>query len=161
MERLPSFDFTPSIQRAFHMIPTALHHRLRPDFLCGTDPIFAGLHSFEAASYGRSYRNTPHCAYPHHQPELVKSQRRTTIVLPLPEPPEVIIHELGHVMHESLLFEPVARPLNWYAETNNHEAFAEAFTAWVVPGYVGGKQDPDINGLLNHLSFSASLLPPS
>lgn len=33
------------------------------------------------------------------------------------------------------------------------EAFAEAFTAWVIPGYVrDGRQDPGTHGLLQHLA---------
>jgi hypothetical protein len=141
MDRVASHDFVPAISEAHRLIPKRLHRLVASDFLCGCDPIFAGLHPHTDANYDRSYRDTAHCAYPFHQAGLPKTRRRTTVVLPSPVDPEVVVHELGHVLHESLRFEPDCSPVSWYAETDEFESFAESFTAWLVPGYA---ERPDL-----------------
>lgn len=136
MDRIRPGGYAPLIEAAYELIPTGLHQWIRPHFLCGTDPVFAGLHRYEAMSHSRSYRATMHVAYDFHQPELSRARRRTTVVLP--EDPRHIrlrelVHELGHVLDSALGFEHVAEPVSWYGETSQIEAFAEAFTAWVLP----------------------------
>jgi hypothetical protein len=123
------------------LIPASLHEWVAADFACGVDPLFAGLHRFEDASYGRSYRDTAHCVHPHHQMHLPADRRQTTIVIPKVLTPDHIVHELGHVLHERLQWEPIAEPVSWYARTNHHEAFAEAFTSWLVPGHAARPDD--------------------
>lgn len=135
MDRLIGHGYRESIGAALRMIPLGLHHLLDADFLCGSDPIFVGLHEFRDATDGRSYLDTAHCAYPHHQLRLPKTQRRTTVVLPVPESPEVVVHELGHALHARLEWEHDADPVTRYAHVNRFESFAEAFTSWCIPGY--------------------------
>jgi hypothetical protein len=132
MDRVKRGGFSAAIQAAYQLIPPTIHDMIRPDFLCGTDPVFAGLHDYLAVTDGRSYRNTAHVAYEFNQ-RLSRSHRRTTIVLPTPPSVEVLVHELGHVLHECLGFEPEATRVTWYGKTDRFEAFAEAFTAWVLP----------------------------
>lgn len=64
MDRVLAGGYSAAIEAAYRMIPDPLHHRIRPHFLCGTDPLFAGLHSYRDASYGRSYSDTIHVMRP-------------------------------------------------------------------------------------------------
>jgi len=153
MDRLIDRKWAPAIERGFGLIPKALRDRINPHFLVGVDPLFAGLHDFVDASYGRSYRDTCHCAYPWHQTPLAKSQRHTTVVLNGEPDVDTVVHELGHVVHESLGFDHRAVPLSGYAQTNHHEAFAVAFTAWLIPDHWStvGIQDKTTNDFLGAL----------
>jgi hypothetical protein len=155
MERITSHAYVPAIERAFQLIPEGLHRWLGCEFLVGADPVFVGLHRFVGASYGRGYDETAHVAYPEHQLDTIpKSRRIQTVVIPTLEnsTPDTLVHELGHVFHWNLDHcETETTPVSWYAETNSMESFAEAFTAWVIPGYAE-KQDRDLNGLLEHLA---------
>lgn len=138
MIRVRSGGYAALIEAAYDRIPQPLHPMVQADFLCGADPLFVGLHQFQDASYGRSYSSTMHVAYPFHQMGLAKCHRRTTVVIPEAAKTvwvEHVVHELGHVLHESLEFEHDASPVSWYGETNRYEAFAEAFTSWLIPGY--------------------------
>lgn len=38
----------------------------------------------------------------------------------------------GHALHETVDFDWTAEPITDYASTNTHEAFAEAFEAYIV-----------------------------
>jgi hypothetical protein len=145
MDRVRTGGYSTLIEAAYELIPQSLHRLIRPHFLCGNDPLFAGLHRFESASYNRSYRNTAHVTYDFHQEGLRRMHRRTTVVLP-EEPKRVrmsdLVHELGHVLDEALGFEHAALPVTSYAKDNRYEAFAEAFAAWVMPfghGYGAAK----------------------
>lgn len=156
MERITSHAYVPAIERAFQLIPEGLHRWLGADFLVGVDPVFVGLHRFVDASYGRTYNETAHVAYPEHQMDTIpKSRRVSTVVLPTlgyNSSVETVVHELGHVFHWNFDHcDTDTVPVSWYAETNSMESFAEAFTAWVIPGYAE-KQDRDLNGLLEHLA---------
>lgn len=57
----------------------------------------------------------------------------------------VLVHELGHVLDETLGFTTHADPVSWYARGDRQEAFAEAFTAWLIPGYAD-RPDADTIG---------------
>lgn len=148
MDRVKAGGYSALIEAAYGIVPMELHPLVRADFLCGSDPLFVGLHGHRDASYGRSYATTMHVAYSHHQAGLAKDQRCTTVVIPV-EPKRVgvrqVVHELGHVLHESLLrWEHDAEPVSWYAKTNRYEAFAEAFTSWLIPGYAARPDDATI-----------------
>lgn len=141
MNRLAPGGYSALIEAAYGLIPTQLHALIRPDFLTGVDPVFAGLHDYRDASYGRSYRSIAHVAYDFHQ-RLPAARRRTTVVMPVVETVRTLVHELGHVLHERLRFEPEPAPVTGYARTDWGEAFAEAFAAWVLPlghGYGAAK----------------------
>jgi len=79
------------------------------------------------------------CSYAHNQTHLC--EKRTTIVLPRLLPIDYPIHELGHVFDEVLDWSHNADPVTNYAETNDAEAFAEAFTSWLIPGYAKRPDD--------------------
>jgi hypothetical protein len=151
MDRVRRGGYSAAIGAAYELIPTSLHGRLQPHFLTGSDPVFAGLHGYRDISDGRSYRNTAHCCYPYHQLGISKALRRTTIVMPKVVGPITIVHELGHVLDESLRFEVLAEPVTAYAAGNRYEAFAEAFTSWLVPGYADAP-DRSILALLEGLA---------
>lgn len=124
-----------AIAHALDIMPGRIRERVACDFLVGVDPIFVGLHSYGEIEDGRSYRDTAHVAYPCHQ-DLVRSARRTTVVVPAADKYglwlRTLVHELGHVLHEHIGFTHVALPLNEYSKNNNREAFAESFTAWLL-----------------------------
>jgi hypothetical protein len=146
MDRVRSGGYSALIEAAYQLIPPGLHQFIRPHFLCGTDPVFAGLHRYENVEDDRPYKTTVHVAYDFHQDGLRRALRHTTVVLP--REPKLItlatmVHELGHVLDEALRFEHDAHPINDWANTNRYEAFAEAFTAWVLPFGHGYGADKD------------------
>lgn len=124
------------INRAYEIIPKKYHKYLECDWLIGKDPIKFGLHNFTDTSDGRTYRNTAHVAYPHHHRKLYYLP--SVVVLPEPDTVDVVVHELAHVIHFNINFDGPKEgivPVSWYAKTNWYEAFAEAFTSLVIPGY--------------------------
>lgn len=101
-------------------------------FVAGVDPLFAAVHGFQLTPDGRSYSSTACCCYPWHI--LGPADRKvTTVVLPTVVHPFVVVHEIGHALHETFDFDPNPLPVTQYARTNKYEAFAEAFTSWVWP----------------------------
>lgn len=105
-------------------------------FITGYDYNFLGLHILhdDLIPDGRSF-----CGYGHLQWSRPKSDRRTTIVLMENEleleyyeyVKVAILHELGHAMEESIgWYEGYYRPLDNYAASNPHEAFATAFQSY-------------------------------
>lgn len=137
MNRLRWQRQAEAIDAALRMIPAGIRARVcTADFFCGVDPIFAGLHSFATPGDGRSYRDTAHVCYPFHLNGAADA-RNVTVVIPTFQPPDVVVHELGHVLDHALGFDhPCAEPVTGYATTNAWEAFAEAFSAWVIPSKV-------------------------
>lgn len=135
MQRLPNHRFAPAIDEALRITRKFRPYIGTPDFLCGVDPVFAGLHTYTTALDGRNYRDTAHCVHLAHQQHMPRDRRRTTIVIPAPVPPVVIVHELGHALDEALGFGHAAESVTSYAQTNRAEAFAEAFTSWLYYGY--------------------------
>lgn len=138
MDRVPAGGYAALIEAACSVVPPRILELLQPDYLCGVDPQFVGLHDFTDASYGRSYSTTMHVAYPHHQMKVAKVHRRTTIVIPVAAKRirvAHLVHELGHVLHGVLQWEHDTTPVTQYGGTNWCEAFAEAFTSWLTPGY--------------------------
>lgn len=132
MNRLAPGGYSALVEAAYGLIPARLHHLIQADWLTGVDPVFAGLHDYLDMSYGRSYRTTAHVAYDFHQ-LLPTARRRTTVVMPSLVAVRTLVHELGHVLHERLRFEPSPQPVTEYAATDRFEAFAEAFAAWALP----------------------------
>ena len=132
MDRLVNYKYSELIGYSFSIIPDKIVDRIKyTHFLTGTDPIYAGLHNYRDTIDNRSYRNTPHVTYPYHQ----RISKHTTIVLPSLVAPCVVIHELGHVLDESLNFTFMSKPSTEYAKTNRGESFAEAFTSWLFWDY--------------------------
>ena len=135
MYRITGFGYSGLINYAFSVIPQGIADRIRyTHFLTGVDPIYAGLFDNELTDDGRSYRKTACVAYPYHQ-RIDKCLRHSTVVLPNLVSLAVIVHELGHVLDESLGFTHIAEPVTEYAKVDRGEAFAEAFTSWLFWGY--------------------------
>lgn len=110
------------------------------------DPIYSGLHDFRTAHDGRSLRETAHVCYVHHQQGLSPDKRVTTVVLPENNlygyEPQVIVHEIGHVVHAVLDFEEFDLPyVSDYAKETELERFAEAFTAYCLPNGLGYEEE--------------------
>ena len=140
VRRYGSALFHNAIVGAFDSLPKGVRERLdHVDFLCGVDPVWAGLTSIETSDDGRSLRDIAYCDYLYTQKHLPADRRRTTIVLPTECAANVwtIRHELGHALHEILGWFGPVKPITEYARTNAYEAFAEAFCAWREPGYCG------------------------
>jgi predicted Zn-dependent protease len=118
-------------------LPGGIRDRLEnTDFFVG-DPIYAGLHGSIESFDGRSYRSTGHFLGIVHQDRLPTSRRRPTVVLPTFEDLNywTVRHELGHALHEALLYDWDADPITEYAKNDRYEAFAEAFCAYDWPAY--------------------------
>lgn len=141
--------YAESISAALAVVPSRLHRYLQCDFFCGADPVFAGLHTYTVTDFGNAYSSVPHTVYVHNQAHLTASHRVTTIVLPGVYIPGWIIHELGHVLHERVGW-PLTSPVTAYGHSNGYEAFAEAFTSWLVPGW-GGRPDDAFLTLMDSL----------
>ena len=131
MHRIPNYQYGSLISESLSRLPQGMRDRLtHVRWFCGSDPIFAGLHSYEDTTDARSYRNTSHCLYPYHI-NGPADRRVTTIVIPELETPDVLVHELGHALDGTINFDHLAiQPVTWYAKTNQHEAFAEALVAY-------------------------------
>lgn len=157
MNRIPNHRYGEAIGEALDRIPVGIRERLgHVQFLCGVDPVFAGLHRYGNTEDGRSYRQEAHCAWRMH---IVgpASVRTTTIVLPTVRAPQVIVHELGHAFHEAIGFNHTPMPVTAYAATNRWEAFAEAFTGWLHwnysdPGYPDVYEDAETIALFESLA---------
>jgi hypothetical protein len=139
MNRLAASGFHEPIAVAMGQLTPRLQERLQHvHFLVGVDPFFIGFAGADAQrSYtsadGKtfSYNEMAACWYPHHQTHLASADRRTTIVIPTwrrySDPVGVVVHELGHALHEMVGFDWIAEPITSYAHENHREAFAEAF----------------------------------
>ncbi len=135
MDRNTCSGYSELVGYAFSIIPRGIVDKISyTHFLTGIDPIYAGLHSYIDIGGNRSYRNTAHVVYPYHQ-RISKELQHTTVVLPQLESLDVVVHELGHVLDESLGFTHIAEPCTEYAKSNREEAFAEAFTSWLFWNY--------------------------
>ncbi len=145
MERLTDIKYATLIGAGMDLLPAGLLERLRyTHFFTGTDPIFAGVFGSWAEKYTkdygpRSYRNVWCCAYARH---MTGAPPQTTVIVPSIDPgypswinPAMIVHELGHVLHEQMGFSHKAVPVTEYGESSHFEAFAEAFTLYLVPAY--------------------------
>lgn len=123
LSRVPNARFAEVIGEGLSRLPEGMRLRLgHVQFVCGVDPVFAGLHGYEG--HWRA-----HCCYPYHI-SGPRDRRVTTVVLPVLEGPHVVVHELGHALHETIGLSHIAVPVTEYAATNHEEAFAEALVAW-------------------------------
>jgi hypothetical protein len=135
LNRVTSQGQAEEIARAYEILPVGVAGRLRHVEFLTADPVWAGLHYHVTTSDHRSYRSTAHCSYGYQQTHLARDRRATTIVLPKYSPAWVVVHELGHALHEVTGFDHTAQPVSRYAQTNRWEAFAEAVCAWLLPEY--------------------------
>jgi len=153
VKRITNNAYSSLIEAGYVKIPMNVRFRLKDiDFFTGSEPLFAGLGTIENIKDGRSYRNTAHCSYAHNQNRLPKSLRRTTIVLPEPVvdlTPLDIVHELGHALHEMVGFDFDFIPIDEYATTNGHEAFAQIFCQWC---WWGETVDPEADILFENFN---------
>jgi hypothetical protein len=143
MTRIRTQRDAEPIAHALTILPSGIRARLaHVQFVAGVDPIFTGLHNYATTTDGRSYGDTAHVAYPFHLTHLPRAQRITTVVLPAPEEPWIVVHELGHALDDSIGFDRhEVQPVTDYAKTDRWEAFAEAFTAWLCPDIYATAQD--------------------
>jgi hypothetical protein len=133
MNRLVSSGYREAIGYAESLIPARVRGLLGEiHYLCGVSPVYVGLHNQPYFSDGRSASDTAHIAWLWFQ-DLPKTDRVSTICLPIPKQPWVVIHEIGHLLDERTGFRLWPKPVNRYAETDGYEAFAEAFRAWIMP----------------------------
>jgi hypothetical protein len=137
VERIQGSGAGELLSIALDWLPQSIATRLGfVHFFIG-DPVFAGLHKVEVAHDGGSFRTIEQYVSERLQGHRPRSVRRPTIVLPFgPRRMDQVVHELGHALDDLLGYQWWAKPVGNYARTDSHEAFAEAFTAWVgLPGY--------------------------
>jgi hypothetical protein len=137
VERIRGHDAGELLSMALNWLPESVAGRLGFVHFFVGDPVFAGLHRFEVAADGGSFRTVSQYVPARLQSHRPRSARRATIVLPNgPGRTETVVHELGHALDEVLGEEWSAKPVSDYARVDPFEAFAEAFTAWVgLPSY--------------------------
>jgi len=143
MNRIVNNAFAELIGEALDRLPTGIGNRLRgTHFFTGTSPIYAGLIEYTEASLGRSFHTVWCCATPDNLTMLSKIRRQPTIIMPVFNDgrplwvlPMIVLHELGHVLDWMLGESHIAEPITKYALMDRGEAFAEAFTLWLNPGY--------------------------
>lgn len=137
MQRFRRRSEAEAVFYALSLLPRGIRRFLSAaEFVTEYEPRYLGLHYLLAAEDGRPFNVTSHCTLTHHQPHLPRCRRRPTIVLLSGHAyhPEIVIHELGHVLDEALDFDrPEIEPLSNYAARNRWEAFAVAFQAWSNP----------------------------
>lgn len=137
MERIRRRKEAESINEVISLLPIKVQDLIRPvHFVTEYDPSFIGLHFYKITTDGRHYDSTSHCVWHMHQKHIARRHRMTTVVLQDGDAysPDVIVHELGHVIEEKLKFDiPKFKPINSYAATDESEAFACAFQAWTNP----------------------------
>lgn len=134
MHRVTRQEYAEPVAKGLSLIPERIRSIVEDvDILTEIDPGFVGLHHFKNASYGREYKNTAHVAYEFHQLHMPKANRAITLFLPGVVSTRTIVHEMGHVLHGRINFEMSAVPVTQYGKTTPFEAFAESFTAWVMP----------------------------
>lgn len=149
--RIHGTGYREAIAEAFDVIGPTLTGRLsHVQFVCGVDPVFAGIHTYDKPrDGGLSFRITTHCAWPYHLAGPA-DRRVTTIVVP--EAPwhhtyplwlvHDLVHELGHALDWLTGQRHDAVPVTQYARTNRREAYAEAFVSWCWPGNGYDRPDP-------------------
>lgn len=144
MERLVDFKYSELISAGFDILPPGIADKLKyTHFFTGTDPIYAGVVTHEKTRDGRSFGNMWCVSYPFHLKGLSVKDRQTTVTLTSHSPkgyprrllPMLIVHELGHVLDGLLGFTHIAEPITKNARISHMEAFADAFTSWLNPGY--------------------------
>jgi hypothetical protein len=153
-------DLGPALaaSKAMTLIPSGLAALTACEFVIGVDPVFANIHHFPTTDGGLAYKDTAHCVYGEHQLHRPRSDRGTKVVLPTNPAyrwdswsgARVIVHELGHVLHQRTDMSHVAEPVSDYAKTDHREAFAEAFAAWVW----GERVDDQTAAMLDRLAYS-------
>jgi hypothetical protein len=137
VERIQGHDAGEQLSMALDWLPESIATRLGFVHFFMGDPVFAGLHQFEVAEDGGSYRTAAQYVSEACQSHRPRSARRATIVLPFwPARTETVVHELGHALDDVLGYEWLAKPVSARGRVDPYEAFAEAFTAWVgLPSY--------------------------
>lgn len=135
-DRVPG-DVKPVLEAARSLLPPQVLETITPRFLCGIDPVSAGLHRFDdiVSFNGLAWRRASgaHACYTHHTPD-----RKQTIVLPdvfaYPDPVATVLHEYGHLYDEATGFQQIHLPVTTrYSKVNRAERFAEAFETVLRP----------------------------
>lgn len=148
MRRVPAGGWAELLDSAFALLPDGMRTRVQHvDFLCGVSPHFAGIvddNTYPAPFEGYAWADVAHVLFADHQVLIPRDRRRATVYLPAqvlrwrraPWRLSLVVHELGHVLHEAVGFEHDAVPVTDYARRDRWEAFAEALCAWLrVPQY--------------------------
>lgn len=124
VDRIVGGEFRNVLSYGISLIPRDVWEVISDTkFVCGLDPLYIGLHSFDDTGDGRLYSETAHCCYPWH----LDSPGPVTVVIPKMVEPRTIVHELGHALHYKLGFCTPPYAETWYASTHPHEAFAVGF----------------------------------
>lgn len=141
-ERITTQEHAEAIARGIELLPGRLPERLKHVAFFTADPVLAGLHSqlgheLLEGRPERTLRNTAHHC-DGWAVERPRSEQRSTVVMPrvhelLGDRLVVVVHELGHALDEELDWTHTPKTTTEYSESNGYEAFAEAFTAWVLP----------------------------
>ncbi len=147
MERLNRLSDCNLVTWVHGLLPQEITQLLTYDLFVDNNPAFSGLHHWENTTDGRSYLKTCHVVWPFHQLHLPVTRRKTTMVLfsanlgdSREEQIGTVCHELGHVLDQRFVSydgqfrwfnRPIFEPLDEYAASDETEAFAAAFVAWL------------------------------
>lgn len=153
MERIPDSRYSELIGEAYSCIPPNIAKLVdHVHFFCGTDPVYAGLVSYESFIVeGKEYSSRNWMYYEGEWSIdwiIPKHLISPTIVIPYWNLTKFgltdVLHELGHVLDDMTPFfqyHSEIKEVTSYAKTDFGEAFAEAFVSWLLWGY--GEQPDD------------------
>lgn len=110
-DRVPDHRWSEPIAEALKITRRFRHVIADVRFVCGVDPVFAGVHSFTTTADGRGFESTAHCCYPYHLAGPA-DRRVPTVVLPVPPSVKTVVHELGHRVHWSIGLDFRCKPVS-------------------------------------------------
>jgi len=126
-----TFINNEAIFQALRKIPKNIHKYLDCHWFIvekEINPASFNLHDIKGTEDGRSYKTTSHAVYPCHYISG-RIDEIPSVVLVGDEPPWVVVHELGHVLHWNLdKLNTITTSTTKYSENNWLESFAEAFS---------------------------------
>jgi hypothetical protein len=146
------------INIALSNIPKELHKYIQTDWIIGPS---SGPKEID--KYERDISRTPGASF-----NYLLEDKRNCIYLPIDLEdnayltPEVVIHEIGHIIHNELDWvdtRKIINPVCDYAAQNNWELFACAFTQWTMPinQWTTSKSNPEIRIDSNTRQFFENL----
>ena len=129
--------YRPIIERARGLLPPLVAETVADHFLCGIDPRFVGLHSYQD-EYVFHEKTWTYAQLAHACFSFNSADRVPRVVFPdlagyRANPVATVVHEVGHLFDEATGFAIDPPETTEYSRTNRYERFAEAFEMILMP----------------------------